>query len=125
MSSPFLLTILAAATPWFEIQVVDALTLDRTFTFLASDCRTLRSGRTICKTPDGAWTARFDPLKAKPGRFRFDLRFKKLSITEPFGPPLLVRITTDPPSAASGIDRVGTIDACRVTPKAMLCVVRP
>jgi len=108
-----------------EIQVADGLTLDRTFAFLASDCRTLKSGRVTCKTPDGAWTARFDPLKAKPGRVRFDLRFKSLTVTEPFGPPLLVRITTDPPSAGAGVDRVGTIDDCRVTSKAMLCVVRP
>ncbi len=108
-----------------EVQIVDGLALDRTFAFLASDCRTLKSGRVTCKTPDGAWTARFDPLKAKPGRVRFDLRFKNLTVTEPFGPPLLVRITTDPASAGVGIDRVGTIDACRVTTKAMLCVVRP
>ncbi len=108
-----------------EIQVVDSLTLDRTFAFVAGDCRTLKSGRITCKSPDGAWTARFDPLKAKPGRVRFDLRFKGLSITEPFAPPLLVRLTTDPAAAGTGTDRVGTIDDCRVTTKAMLCVVRP
>jgi hypothetical protein len=108
-----------------EIQVIDSLTLDRTFAFVAGDCRTLKSGRITCKTPDGAWTARFDPLKAKPGHVRFDLRFKGLTVTEPFGPPLLVRLTTDPPVAGAGIDRVGTIDDCRVTTKAMLCVVRP
>lgn len=108
-----------------EIQVMDSLTLDRTFAFVAGDCRTLKSGRITCKSPDGAWTARFDPLKAKPGRVRFDLRFKGISITEPFAPPLLVRMTTDPPAAGAGTDRVGTIDDCRVTTKAMLCVVRP
>ena len=107
-----------------EIQVIDSLTLDRTFTFVAGDCRSLKSGRITCKTPDGEWTARFDPLKAKPGRVRFDLRFKGLTITEPFGPPLLLRLTTDPPAAGTGIDRVGAIDECRVTTKALLCVVR-
>jgi len=108
-----------------EVQVVDSLTLDRTFAFVAGDCRTLKSGRITCKTPDGAWTARFDPLKAKPGHVRFDLRFKGLTVTEPFGPPLLLRLTTSPPAAGTGIDRVGTIEDCRVTTKAMLCVVRP
>lgn len=107
-----------------EVQAIDALGLDRTFAFVAADCRTLKSGRTTCKTLDGRWTGRFEPLKAKPGRIRFALRFKALTLTEPFAAPLVVRLTTDPASAGIGIDRVGLIDACRVTAKAMLCVVR-
>jgi hypothetical protein len=105
-----------------EVQVVDTVMLDRTFVFTPADCYTLRSGRMVCKTPDGDWTARFDPLKAKPGHVRVSLRFQHLTITEPFAPALLVRITTDPGDGVVGIDRVGSLDSCRVTPKSLICV---
>jgi hypothetical protein len=105
-----------------EVQVVDTVMLDRTFVFTPADCSTLRSGRTTCKTADGKWTARFEPLKAKPGHVRFSLRFQNLTITEPFAPALLLRITTDPGDGVVGIDRVGSLDACRVTPKSLICV---
>jgi hypothetical protein len=109
----------------FEVEVEDGLTLDVTFTFGPSDCTKLKSGRITCKAAGGDWTARFEPLKAKPGRVRIALRFKGLTITEPFGPPLTARLTSDPPTFETGIDRQGTIDDCRVTPKAMLCVAKP
>lgn len=105
-----------------EIQVVDTLSLDRTIVFAPGDCTTLRSGRVNCKTADGRSTARFAPLKAKPGQVRFDLRFQGQTLTEPFAPALLLRITTEPASAPLGIDRVGSIDTCRVTTKSLLCV---
>jgi hypothetical protein len=87
-----------------EIAVTDTLALDRVFVFAPAEC------------------ARFTPVKAKPGLVRFDLRFQKLTLTEPFAPALLVRITTDPPSAPLGVDRVGTLSSCRVTTKALICV---
>lgn len=105
-----------------EVQVVDTLSLDRTIAFAPGDCAALRSGRVICKTPDGRSTARFTPLKAKPGQVRFDLRFQGETLTEPFAPALLLRITTDPANAPLGIDRVGSLDTCRVTTKSLLCV---
>jgi len=108
-----------------EVQVVDTLALDRQFTFAPAQCSALRSGRIICKAEDGQATARFDPLRAKPGRMRFDLRFERLTLTEPFAPALLVRITTDPASAPVGVDRVGSLASCRVTIKALLCVAKP
>ena len=108
----------------FEVQLVDALSLNATFGFSAADCSTLKSGRVTCKTPDGRRTARFDPLKAKPGRVRASFRFQSLTLTEPFGPPLVVRLTSDPATAGLGVDRVGSIDTCRVTAKAMLCVAK-
>lgn len=108
-----------------EIQVLDTLSLDRTVVFAAGDCHALRSGRVTCKTADGHATARFDPLKAKPGLVRFDLRLQGQTLTEPFAPALLIRITSDPPNAPLGIDRVGSVDTCRVTTKALLCVAKP
>ncbi len=105
-----------------DIQLVDTLHLDRRFTFAATECSALRSGRIVCKAPGGRATARFQPLRAKPGRIRFDLRFQGLTLTEPFAPALLVRITTDPASAPAGVDRVGSLSSCRVTAKALLCV---
>jgi hypothetical protein len=107
-----------------EVQVVDTLALDRSFVFAPGACHALKSGRITCKTPDGRWTARFDPLKAKPGHVRFALRFQGLTLTEPFAPALLVRITTDPGDAVLGIDRVGSLSTCRVTTKALLCVAK-
>ena len=98
--------------------------LDASFVFTAGDCRTLQSGRIICKSPDRTWTGRFNLLHAKPGRLRFNLRFRSLMLTEPFAPALLVRITTDPGSAVLGIDHVGSLAACRVTAKALLCVAK-
>lgn len=109
----------------FEVQIVDALALDRTFAFTAADCSSLQSGRITCKSADGRWTARFDPLRAKPGQVRFALRFQSLTLTEPFAPALLVRLTSDPATAVLGVDRIGSIDTCRVTTKAMLCVTKP
>ena len=106
------------------VSVVDSLSLDQTFHFTAADCEELRSGRVTCKTADGRSTARFDPLKAKPGRFRFSFRFKSLTLTEPFAPALVVRMTTDPAEAGTGVDRLGSLDTCRVTTKAMLCVAK-
>jgi hypothetical protein len=108
----------------FEVQVVDALTLDVTVAFSAADCTTLKSGVVTCKTPDGRKTARFQPLKAKPGRVRVALRFQSLTLTEPFAPALVVRLTSDPGVAVLGVDRVGSIDTCRVTAKGMLCVAK-
>ena len=84
-----------------------------------------KSGRVTCKAPDGRSTARFEPLKAKPGRVRFSVRFQSLTLAEPFAPPLTVRLTTDPGQAVAGIDRVGSFDTCRVTPKSILCVAKP
>jgi len=107
-----------------DVQIADGLTLDQTFIFTAADCRTLKSGRITCQTPDGRSIARFQPLKAKPGRVRVAPQFKSLTLTEPFAPPLTVRITTDPGEALTGVDRVGSIDTCRVTTKAMLCVTK-
>lgn len=107
-----------------EVGVLDTLALDETFVFVAGDCQSLRSGRITCKSLDGTWTARFDPLRAKPGRLRFALRFRLLTLTEPFAPALLVRITTDPGDAVLGIDRVGSLSSCRVTTKALLCVAK-
>ncbi len=107
-----------------EVQIMDTVMLDETFDFVAADCRMLKSGRVTCASADGRSTARFDPLKAKPGHVRFSLRFKSLTLTEPFAPALLVRITTDPGHAVTGIDRVGTLDTCRVTAKALLCVAK-
>lgn len=108
-----------------EIQVMDTLALDRSFVFAPADCYALRSGRSVCKSADGRATARFDPLKARPGQVRFNVRFKGLTLTEPFAPALLLRITTDPPSAPLGVDRVGSLSSCRVTKKALLCVAKP
>ncbi len=108
-----------------EVEILDTLTLDRTMTFAATDCRTLKSGRVTCRTSDGRAAARFEPLRAKPGRVRFDLKFRALALTEPFAPALLVRLTTDPASAVAGIDRVGSLDTCRVTTRALLCLAKP
>lgn len=108
-----------------EVQVVDTLTLDQTFVFVAADCISLKSGRITCKAADGHRTARFDPLAAKPGRLRFALRFQGLAITEPFAPAFLVRLTSGPATDVLGIDRVGSLDTCRVTAKALLCVAQP
>jgi hypothetical protein len=105
-----------------DIQVIDTLALDRGFSFAPADCSALRSGRTVCKAADGQAVARFDPLKAKPGRIRFDLRFRNLTVTEPFAPALLVRITTDPATPGPGVDRVGSLSSCRVTKKSLLCI---
>jgi hypothetical protein len=108
----------------FEVHVTDALALDETFPFTGGECQTLKSGRVTCKTIDAHMSAQFEPLKAKPGRVRVSLRFTNLGITEPFAPPLVLRITDDPAVAGVGIDRVGSIDTCRVTKKAMLCVAK-
>jgi hypothetical protein len=108
----------------FEVQILDTLTLDETFQFTAAECRTFQSGRVTCKSPDARRTANFYPLKAKPGQVRFALRFQSLSLTEPFAPALLVRLTT-PAAAVLGIDRIGIIETCRVTTKALLCVAKP
>src|SRR6185369_13593204 len=108
----------------FEVEVKDGLALDQVFTFTGAECQALRSGRVTCKTIDGDVIAMFQPLKAKPDRVRFSLRFKNLAITEPFAPPITVRITDDPAVPTVGIDRVGTIDTCRVTKKAILCVAK-
>jgi hypothetical protein len=82
------------------------------------------SGRVTCKTADGQSTAASIRWKAKPGRFRFSFRFKSLTLTAPFAPALVVRVTTDPAEAVTGIDRLGILDTCRVTTKAMLCVAK-
>jgi hypothetical protein len=108
----------------FEVQILDTLTLDETFQFTAADCKTLRSERVSCKGPDAHRTASFYPLTAKPGRVRFALRFQALSLTQPFAPPLLVRLTTPAP-AVLGIDRIGILETCRVTTRALLCVAQP
>jgi hypothetical protein len=108
----------------FQIEVKDGLALDEVFTFTGGECQALRSGRVTCKTVDGHVTAMFQPLKAKPDRVRFSFRFTNLAISEPFGPPLVVRITDDPAVATVGVDRVGSIDTCRVTKKAILCVAK-
>ncbi len=108
----------------FEMQVADSLMLDQTFVFTAADCTTFKNGRVSCKSSDGRRTARFDPLRAKPGRVRVSIRLQSLTLTEPFAPAFVARITSDPPVAVLGIDRIGSIDTCRVTAKAMLCVAK-
>ncbi len=109
----------------FVVQIMDTLTLDRLFAFEPAECNQLRSGRVVCKADGGRQTARFEPLKAKPGVVRISLRFKGLDLTAPFAPGLLVRLASDPALLVTGIDRVGTIDTCRVTAKAILCVKEP
>ncbi|MEO6028779.1 MAG: hypothetical protein ABIR79_18090 [Candidatus Binatia bacterium] len=109
----------------FEVQVVDSLMLDQTIVFTAADCTSFKNGRVSCKSPDGRRTARFNPLRAKPGQVRVAIRIQSLTLTEPFAPPLVTRITSDPAVAGLGIDRIGSIDTCRVTAKAMICVLKP
>jgi hypothetical protein len=108
-----------------RVEILDAIALHQVFEFTAADCRAFRSGRILCKSPSGRHTARFQPLKAKPGRIRAVLRFESLDLVGPFGDEIVVRLTTDPPSTADGIDRIGTISRCRITKDAVLCVAKP
>ena len=108
----------------FQVEIRDTLLLEQSFSFTPAECTMLKNGRVVCKSADGRRTARFDPLKAKPGHVRVSVRIQGLDLSGPFAPGLLVRLTSDPATPGIGIDRVGLIDTCRVTTKAILCVAK-
>jgi hypothetical protein len=107
------------------VRVADGPTLDQSIAFGSADCTVLASGRVKCRSTDKRLHASFRPLSAASGRVRFSVRFEDLALVGPFSAPLAVTITSEPPAAVGGIDRVGTIDDCRVTANAILCASRP
>jgi hypothetical protein len=105
----------------FAIQVVDGLNLDTSFTFAADECRALAGGAVSCRSADRTRRVRFLPRGFPLVGYRFALNFRKLDIHGPFAPPLTTSFTTDPAVSILGIDRVGTLDRCRITTNGMIC----
>ena len=103
----------------FEIH--DALGLSEVFAWTGAECDSLGSGRVRCRNASGDFTQLTEPLSATAGHVRFRLRFKRRDIVGPFAPPLDVRLVHSPPIAIEGIDRLGSIGACRITRNGMLC----
>jgi hypothetical protein len=104
--------------------VTDGLQLDRVIRFAPADCVRRSSGKVTCKRndADGTLNATFAPHGDPATSIRFGLRATHLQgLAIPFGPPLTVRITNDPPGSPAGIDRVGGIATCRVTANGMIC----
>lgn len=107
------------------VRVADGPSLDESVAFGSADCETRATGRITCRSADRRLRGSFYPLTASPNRMRFLLRFDRLELAGPFSAPLQVAITHAPPTAVLGIDRVGTIDDCRVTTNGIVCVARP
>ncbi len=106
------------------VRIADGPNLDETFVFASADCKTFANGRISCRSADRRLNASFRPLSATPGHLRFSLRFDHLALTGPFSSLITAALTHDPATATEGIDRVGTIDDCRVTTNALHCVDR-
>jgi len=103
------------------IRVNDGFELDKTFTFLAGECTRHRSGYINCKSADAHSHAILAPVRRGARRFRVSLRFDHLALMGSFQPDLTVRMTNDPPQAGEGIDRIGVVGNCTVTPNGMHC----
>jgi hypothetical protein len=102
--------------------VRDGRGLDQRVAFAAAECRAHRaSGIVRCTSRDRLREARFSPRGFPVAGYRFALRLSDLPIRGPFGPPLTVRVASDPPLLTEGLDRVGATMNCRVTPNGMIC----
>jgi hypothetical protein len=109
------------ASQGLEVEVLDDLSLDRVFTWPASSCINKSSGFVYCKSADRAWRAVFAPRGLSA--YRFTLTLNRLSnLSGPFAPPLTVRIAHNPGELITGVDRVGSIAACRLATKGMRCL---
>jgi len=119
--------VLAHASDGFDLRsglaarLVDGRALDAEFVWSVDRCRTLASGRVRCATPDGVFLGDAQPLSAKPDRIRFALRFETGQFTAPFLPDLTLHLAHAPGAFTAGIDRIGTLGACRPTRNGIIC----
>ncbi|TMA80230.1 MAG: hypothetical protein E6J72_08990 [Deltaproteobacteria bacterium] len=97
------------------LRVRDTLTLDRTFTWAASDCQTV-GVRITCKSADRRRKATFKPAAAGSPTIRVTAVMRRLDIQAPFQPAVSVTLTHD-----TTIDRAGAISACTSTRASLSC----
>jgi hypothetical protein len=104
-----------AATNGIAARVRDALGLDRTFAWSASDCQT-RGTRIKCVNPTRTLRIVFRPNPKRAGEFGFSAALKRLDVQAPFQAPVTVTITH-----GAAIDRVGSIASCRQSASTLKC----
>lgn len=110
------------ASEGIAVEVFDGLGLDLLFTWGPSECKTHpRSGRVSCRNGDRRFQGRFKPLKRRVGRLSFAITFKQLDLVAPFGAPVMIVITDNPPIPVIGVDRVGVVADCSSSKNSLSC----
>jgi hypothetical protein len=106
----------------FALQVLDGMMLDYRVEFSERECSEHRASRIVtCRSRDRLREVKFLPRGVPLFGYRYALRLSKLPVKGPFGPPLVLRLTSDPPILTQGLDRVGAARNCRVTANGMIC----
>src|SRR4029077_945763 len=83
------------------IRIQDNVTLDSSLLWGAGECVSSSSGHVSCRSSDGRFRGKFQPVRSAPSVYLFSIKLKGLPIQAPFQPPLRVTITDD-----AYIDRV-------------------
>lgn len=100
-----------------RLHVVDALGLDVTYVWGASECAVLPPGtKVLCISLDRTFKMTFRALKATPTVYRFTGTVKRVGLTGPFSGPVTVTISQD-----LDIDRVDTVVDCRLDSTKLKC----
>jgi hypothetical protein len=108
------------ATAGVTVRVTDATGVDVSVEWGASECGTFRHGRIVCRSAsDPASQAKFLPLMAHPGIYKYKLRLAHLDTAGPVTAPLTVTVTHD-----GAVDRVGAAGLCREVPAGQTCKLR-
>lgn len=105
-----------AAFNGLRLRIVDALTLDVTYTWAGFECAVLPGSKVFCLSTDRRFKMTFRPLKATPTVYRFVGTVKRVGLTGPFSGPVTVTISQD-----SDIDRVDTVVDCRLESTKLTC----
>ena len=110
-----------SAAAGLSVRLRDFLETDVTYTWSSGECRTSNSGRITCISTDRSGKLIVAPIPATPEVFRFSLRVKRAGLPEmrAFAPPVELTLTNGEPVV--GIDRLGTIEDCRVNNKGLTC----
>jgi hypothetical protein len=108
------------AAEGIAFRITDGGLLNLNFTWTAEQC-TLANGILTCFTPVGVLTVDNRPISALPRRLPFVVNVIAQAIQGPIVPSLSVRIINSPPVPTLGVDRVGTIDDCKVDRRGVSC----
>ena len=99
------------------IRVQDAIALDDSVTWQASECIAV-GGKTKCLGGGAKYVyLQVKPLRGIPEAFSLTMKVRKLNLAGPFDGPVTVTAT----ETGSGVDRVGTITDCVLRVSGLAC----
>jgi hypothetical protein len=112
-----------SAVQGISFRITDGAGLNVTYQWIAAQC-SVANGTLMCVTPVAIFTVENRPLASSPNKIPFTVTLAGQDIRGPIAPSLTVRIVNSPPVPTLGVDRVGSINSCKVDSQGVSCVAQ-